>query len=215
MVPAAVEVLDLDLELGEDPAGAVQALLRPQQADVVPHGVADDHPVLRDQRRIDGLVLGLPRPDVRQLRAVASVGPRAPPPCRPAIPRAGPRAAKSRRAGWPRGRPCRTPRPRRAGARAWSGRCRPRPRRRTSSAPRGRPERARRQVEAELEAAPRRDPGIARGSSRRRLVRDVEERVGLVPLEHPLVDRAGDDVARRELAVGMDALQELVPGRRR
>ena len=42
-------------------------------------------------------------------------------------------------------------------------------------------------------------------------MRDVEEGVRLVAFQHPLVDRAGDDVARRELAVGMNFAQELLP----
>src|SRR5512144_2217010 len=57
---APVEVLDLDLELREDPPGSVEALLRAEQPHVVPHRVADDHPVLGDERRVHGLVLRVP-----------------------------------------------------------------------------------------------------------------------------------------------------------
>src|SRR5262249_43081251 len=42
------------------------------------------------------------------------------------------------------------------------------------------------------------------------LVRDVQKDVGFVPLEHPQVDRARDDVARRELASGMRLAQEFL-----
>jgi hypothetical protein len=67
------------------------------------------------------------------------------------------------------------------------------------------------QVEAELEA-PADEPGEALADPRRRLVRDVEQRVGLVAFEHPLVNRARHDVARRELAVRVDVAEELLAG---
>src|SRR5262249_36103900 len=55
-----VELLDLVPQLAEDSPGAVEPPLRAQEPHVVPHGVADDHPVLRDQRGIHRLVLRLP-----------------------------------------------------------------------------------------------------------------------------------------------------------
>src|SRR5438874_207672 len=61
---AAIEVLDLVAQLPENPAGAVEALLRAQETDVVPHRVAHDEPVLRDQGGIDRLELRLPRADL-------------------------------------------------------------------------------------------------------------------------------------------------------
>ena len=67
------------------------------------------------------------------------------------------------------------------------------------------------QVEAVLQAAmgqsrePLADPLC-------RLVRDVEERVGLVPFEHALMDRARHHVAGGELGVRMHLVEKRVPG---
>src|SRR6185436_6391487 len=62
---SAVEVLDLLAKLSQDPTGPIETALRAEKTYVVPHGVANHHPVLCDQGRIHGLVLGLPGTDFR------------------------------------------------------------------------------------------------------------------------------------------------------
>jgi hypothetical protein len=64
-----------------------------------------------------------------------------------------------------------------------------------------------RQVEAEVEAAGD-ELGEPAADPRGGLVGNVEQHVRLVLLEQALVDRARDDVAGSELAVGMEILQE-------
>ena len=64
-----------------------------------------------------------------------------------------------------------------------------------------------REVEAILEAALD-ELGKPASDPLRRFVRDVEKDIRLVLLEHALVDGARDDVAGRELPVGVDLLEE-------
>ena len=88
-------------------------------------------------------------------------------------------------------------------------------RRRRSSAPRAPRERARPSDRSPARGSAAPCPGKRAPDPVGRLVRDVEEDVRLVALEHPLVDGAGDDVARRELAGRVRLAQELLARRRR